>query len=338
MIFELLETLSGLPGVSGCEEQVRYEILRRIEGHCIYRVDALGNILAFKKGRETPSQTRMFSAHMDEVGLIVTYIEDNGLLRFATVGGIDARILAGKTVMIGNTPGVIGTKAMHQKTAEERGNAMSVTDMYIDIGARDKNEAESAVAPGDRAVFRSQYRSFGEGFLQGRALDDRAGCALLIELIQKDLKYDTHFAFTVQEETGTSGGKTAAQQIAPVLGFVVETTTACDIPDTPDHRVVCRLGAGPVLSFMDRGTVYDIDLYRRALALAKENGVLCQSKLGIYGGNEARSVQTAGSGAHMLAISLPCRYLHTPSCVLRRSDIEETARLLEILACESFNT
>lgn len=338
MIFELLETLSGLPGVSGCEEQVRYEILRRIEGRCIYRVDPLGNILAFKKGRETPPQTRMFSAHMDEVGLIITYIEENGLLRFATVGGIDARVLTGKTVMIGDTPGVIGTKAMHQKTAEEREKAASIADMYIDIGARDKSEAEKAVCPGDRAVFRSQYRAFGDGFLQGRALDDRAGCALLVSLIQNDLKYDTHFAFTVQEETGTAGGKTAAQQIAPAIGFVVETTTACDIPDTPDNRVVCRLGEGPVLSFMDRGTVYDIDLYRRGLALAKEKGIRCQSKLGVYGGNEARSVQTAGSGAHMMAISLPCRYLHTPSCVLHRSDVEETARLLEALASEAFNT
>lgn len=335
-MLELLETLCGLPGVSGREEAVRYEILRRIEGRCIYRVDALGNILAFKKGRETPAQTRMFSAHMDEVGLIVTYIEDDGLLRFAAVGGIDARVLTGKAVMIGKIPGVIGAKAMHQKTAEERGEAASIPNMYLDIGAKDRAEAEQLVRPGDRAVFDSRFTEFGEGFLQGKALDDRAGCALLIQLIESDLRYDTHFAFTVQEETGTAGGKTAAAQIAPDLGFVVETTTACDIPGTPEERVVCRLGEGPVLSFMDKGTIYDQFLYDRALDAAKENAVRCQSKLGVYGGNEARSVQTAGSGAKMLAISLPCRYLHTQACVLQRSDLEETARLLALLADEPF--
>lgn len=336
MMFELLETLSGLPGVSGCEEAVRYEILRRIEGQCIYRVDPLGNILAFKKGRETPPQTRMFSAHMDEVGLVVTYIEDCGLLRFAAVGGIEPQVLTGKMVDIGDTPGVIGTKAMHQKSADERGTAVPVTDMYIDIGAKDRSEAEQVVSPGDRAVFRSHYRPFGNGFIQGKALDDRAGCALLIQMIRSELRYDTHFAFTVQEETGTTGGRTAAQQIQPGIAFVVETTTACDIPDTPENRVVCRLGRGPVLSFMDKGAVYDIKLYQRALELAKEQNIRCQSKLGVYGGNEARSVQIAGAGARTLAVSLPCRYLHTPSCVLHRDDMTEALRMLTALAGEPF--
>lgn len=335
-MLELLETLCGLPGVSGCEEAVRCEILRRIEGRCIYRVDPLGNILAFKKGAETPPETRMFSAHMDEVGLIITYIEDSGLLRFAAVGGIEPQVLTGKTVRIGDVPGVVGTKAMHQKTADERGTAVPIADMYIDIGARDRAEAEEAVSPGDRAVFHSSFRPFGDGLIQGKALDDRAGCALLIGLIQSDLRYDTHFAFTVQEETGAAGGKTAAQQIRPGIAVVVESTTACDIPDTPENRVVCRLGGGPVLSFMDKGTVYDIGLYRRALELAKEQGIRCQSKLGVYGGNEARAVQTAGEGARMLAVSLPCRYLHTPSCVLRRDDLTETARMLAALSGEPF--
>lgn len=336
MMLELLETLCGLPGVSGREEAVRYEILRRIEGRCIYRVDSLGNILAFKKGRETPAQTRMFSAHMDEVGLIVTYIEEDGLVRFATVGGIDARALTGKAVLINETPGVIGTKAMHQKTAEERGKAADIPDMYLDIGATDRAGAQRLVRPGDRAVFDSRFTLFGDGFIQGKALDDRAGCALLIQLIESNLRYDTHFAFTVQEETGTAGGKTAAAQIAPDLGFVVETTTACDIPGTPEERMVCRLGEGPVVSFMDKGTVYDAALYQRALDLAAEKGLRCQSKLGVYGGNEARSVQTAGNGAKMLAVSLPCRYLHTQACVLQRSDLEETGRLLAALADDPF--
>ncbi|WP_066455249.1 M42 family metallopeptidase [Anaerotruncus rubiinfantis] len=328
MLYKYIERLSGIPGVSGNEEQVRYEILRMIEGKCLYKVDALGNILAFKKGRETPKQKLMISAHMDEVGLIVTYIEDDGLLRFTTVGGIDKRTIPGKSVLIGETFGVIGMKAMHMKSAEEREKAADLDTMYLDIGAKDRDEARKLVHLGDRAVFCSQYAEFGDGFLRGRALDNRVGCALAAALIESDLPYDCHFAFTVQEETGTTGGKTAAAQIAPEIAIVLETTTACDIPDTPPTKVVCALKKGPVLSFMDRGTIYDRDLYRRALTIAAEKGIACQPKAGVYGGNEARSVQVAGEGAKVLAVSVPCRYLHTPSCVVNRFDVDETRKLL----------
>lgn len=328
MIWECMKTLSGLPGVSGCEDAVRNEILHWIDGYCDYKVDVLGNIIAFKKGKHPAPSRKMFSAHMDEVGLIVTYVEDSGLLRFATVGGIDPRSLAGKKVVIGGIPGVIGTKAMHQKSEEERGKAAAIQNMYIDIGAKDKEQAENAVKPGHRAVFCSRYLEFGDGKIQGKALDDRVGCALLIHLIRSDLPVDTHFVFTVQEETGGAGAKTAAAQIQPEIGIVLEATTACDIPDTPENKQVCRLGQGPVLSFMDKGTVYDMELYQKALSLARINGIRCQSKLGVYGGNESRSIQTAGDGTKVLAVSLPCRYLHTQSCVLCRSDVEETVKLL----------
>lgn len=335
-MMELIKTLSTLPGVSGCEEAVRYEILNRIEGHCIYRVDALGNILAFKKGRRTPPQTRMFSAHMDEVGLIITYIEEDGLLRFATVGGIDSQVLTGKAVKIGDMFGVIGTKAMHQKSAEERGQAALVAQMYIDIGATSRQDAMESVALGDRAVFTASFGEFGEGFLQGKALDDRAGCALLIKLIESELEYDTHFVFTVQEETGTVGATTAATQISPALAFIVETTTACDIPDTPNNRKVCELGLGPVLSFMDKGTVYDEKLYKQTLALAEAKKIRCQTKQGVFGGNESRAIQTSGCGVRVLAVSLPCRYLHSQSCVLQKSDIMEMEQLLKAMAEHDF--
>ena len=334
MRYETIETLSKLPGVSGCEQAVRYEILRQIEGHCIYRVDALGNILAFKKGQQAPRQKLLLSAHMDEVGLIITFAEESGLLRFATVGGIDLRTLPGKTVQIGKTFGVIGMKPIHLKSAEEKDKAPKLDDLYIDIGALDAQDALAQVSLGDRAVFHSRYCPFGDGFLRGRALDDRVGCALLIELIHSRLAYDTHFAFTVQEETGTTGAKTAAAQVGPDIGIVIEATTACDIPDAPPQKVVCALKKGPVLSFMDRGTIYDNALYQQALSLAQTHGIACQPKAGVYGGNEARSVQVAGGGVRMLAVSVPCRYLHTPSCVVNRFDIDETARLLALLASQ----
>jgi len=334
MLNENIQKLCAIPGVSGCEEQVRYEILKQIEGQCIYKVDALGNILAFKKGKKTPAHTLLLSAHMDEVGLIITYIEDSGLLRFATVGGIDKRVIVGKSVYIGETFGVIGMKATHMKSAEEKEKTPDLDALFIDIGAKDKEEAETHVSLGDRAVFYSSYCEFGDGFLRGRALDDRVGCALLIELIQSELEYDTHFAFTVQEETGTTGAKTAALQVGAEIGIAVETTTACDIPGVTDDKKVCALKKGPVVSFMDRGTIYDSKLYTRALEVAKENGIACQVKSGIFGGNEARSVQVAGKGARVLAVSVPCRYLHTPSCVVNRFDVDETLKLLSALVAD----
>lgn len=331
MLFENIKTLCEIPGVSGCEELVRYEILRQIEGKCLYKIDALGNILAFKKGAKPREKTLMLSAHMDEVGLIIVSADESGLLRFDTVGGIDRRTLPGKPVKIGNVCGVVGAMPVHLKTATEKDVAAKLDHLFIDIGAETAAEALAAVSPGDRAVFVSEFSALGDGFIRARALDNRVGCALLIELIESQLAFDTHFAFTVQEESGTVGGRTAAAQLAPANAIIVETTTACDIPGAPPEKTVCSLKSGPVLSFMDRGTVYDMPLYRRALALAKQHEIPCQSKAGVYGGNESRSVQAAGDGARVLAVSVPCRYLHTPSCVAAKSDIEGTLKLLSVL-------
>ena len=332
MLYENIERLSALPGVSGREEAVRAALLELLDGRCDCKVDALGNLLAFKRGAKKPANRLMFSAHMDEVGLIVTYIDDTVLLRFVAVGGMDRRTAVGKTVRIGKTRGVIGTKATHLKSAEERGKAAAFDALCIDIGAKTRGEAAGLASPGDCAVFDSRYALFGDGFLRGRALDDRVGCALLVELLlSEQLPYDLHAVFTVQEETGTTGAKTAAAQICPDIAIAVETTTACDIPGTPPEKTVCSLKKGPVISFMDRGTIYDAALYARAMQAAAASGIACQPKQGVFGGNEARSVQTAGNGARVLAVSVPCRYLHTPSCVANRFDIDETLRLLRLL-------
>lgn len=331
MLLETMKKLCELQGVSGCEEQVRYEIIKQIENHCIYKVDALGNILAFKKGKQPPKHKIMLSAHMDEVGLIITYVEEDGLLRFSPVGGIDKRVIIGRSVRIGDVYGVIGMKAIHMRTKDEKDKAISADKLTIDIGARSREEALKVISLGDRAIFTSRYAQFGDGFICGRALDDRAGCALLIDLILSDLDYDTHFAFTVQEETGTTGAKTAAAQIQPEIAIAVETTTAGDLPNTAPAKTVCCLKRGPVLSFMDRGTIYDRTLYQKALEVAENESITCQIKAGVFGGNEARSVQVAGNGARVLVVSLPCRYLHTPNCVIHRFDAEETARFLPAL-------
>lgn len=333
-VIELIKKLGDIPGGSGCEGAVRDEIIALIKDSCdSYEVDALGNLLVFKKGAKQPENRIMLSAHMDEVGLIITHIEEDGLLRFAPVGGLDPRILFGKAVEIGSGRiiGVIGGRAVHHLTDKEKETVPEPEKLLIDIGASDRQEAEMHAAPGDRAVFSGSFIELGENYIMGKALDDRAGCALLVRLLRAPLPYDCHFAFTVQEETGCTGALTAAYAIQPDVGIIVETTTAADIPGAAPEQKICRLGAGPVVTFMDKGTVYDKGLCDLAFSLAKRKGLKCQTKSAVAGGNESRSVQTAGSGARVMAVSLPCRYLHSPSLVIHKDDVGETCKLLEVL-------
>ncbi len=332
-MIDLLKQLCALPGVSGDELRVMEYITERIKPYCDYKIDPLGNIIAHKKGANPAKTKLMLSAHMDEVGMIVAHITADGLLKPAMVGGIDPSVVAGRRVSVGEDGlvGILGLVPVHLLSADAREKSLKADALYIDIGATDKAEAESLVSLGDIVVFESHFTEFGEGKIMDKALDDRAGCALLIKLIESDLAYDCTFAFTVQEEVGCVGGRTAAYGVNPDIGIAVETTTAADIPTTPPHKQVCRLGGGPVISFMDGGTVYDRELYRCGMALGKSLGIPCQTKEGIYGGNESRSVQTSRDGTRVMAVSMPCRYLHSPSCMLDTEDMKQTYHLLRAL-------
>lgn len=330
-VIETIRTLADIPGVSGGEDAVRDAISGMIREHCDHvETDALGNLIALKKGRQAPKQRLLLSAHMDEVGFIITHVEDGGLLRFDSVGGIDSRVVVGKAVEVGGKRiyGVIGTKAIHQTEEKDQEEPVKLDKLYIDIGAKDREDAEKLVAPGDRAVFHSQFREIGDGHILSRALDDRAGCAVLIELLRHELPYDCYFSFTVQEETGCTGAVTAAYAVSPDIAIAVEATTASDIAGVDEGKEVCKFGGGPVVSFMDKGTVYDSGLYRLAMDLAKKKGIPVQTKEGVFGGNESRSLQASRDGARTMAVSMPCRYIHSPSSMLRNSDIEDTKALL----------
>lgn len=338
-MIETLQVLSELPGVSGYENAVRNEICKRLDGHCEYHVDPLGNVIAHKKGKSTPKNRIMFSAHMDEIGFIITYIEENGFLRFSTVGGIDNRVIPGKGVEVGDgrIRGVIGAKATHQQTNDERMQPVAPDKLYIDIGAKSKEEALKHVHLGDRVAYIAPFERFGQDKILGKAFDDRAGCVMLLDMACSDLPYDCYFAFTVQEENGCIGGTTAAYGIDPDIGFAIETTTASDIGGTAPEKQVCRQGSGAAVSFMDKGTAYNMELYHLVLATAQKHGLPCQSKEGVYGGTEGRVIQTARAGARALTISLPCRYLHTASNMLQISDIVNTRKLLEHVLEETAN-
>ncbi len=326
-MFDELKMLCELDGASGDEGRVREYIKANITADEII-TDNLGNLLVFKKGKKAPKNKLMIAAHMDEVGFMVTDITAEGFLRFGAVGGVDPRVVLGRGVRFADgTLGVIGTKATHQQSAEERKKAPDFEDMYIDIGAISKEAAEQLVERGSYACFDSDFFAFGDGFVKGKAIDDRAGCLIMMDMINSELEYDTWFVFTVQEEVGTRGAKAAAFSIAPDIALVLETTTACDFAGVGGDKRVCQLGKGCVVSYMDRATVYDRELYRLAFDTAKSNDIAVQTKSLVAGGNDSGAIHTSVGGVRTCTLSVPCRYLHSPSCVIKESDYEAVKHL-----------
>lgn len=333
----MLKDLCLLNGTSGREDAVRNYIIEKIKDKCEYSVDALGSVIAFKKGKKAPDKKVLVAAHTDEVGFIITDITDDGYLRFAPVGGIDAAVVLGRRVDINGIKGVVGAKAVHLLSDDEKKNEPAFDKLAIDIGAADKAEAEKAVSLGDCAYFASDYCEFGDGFIKSKALDDRIGCMLMIELINSDLEYDTYFCFNVQEEVGLRGSGCSAYAVKPDVAVILESTTAADIDDVTGGDKCCVLGKGPVVSFMDSRTIYDKQIFDLAFEVAKENNIKIQTKTKIAGGNDAGAIQKSGGGCRVAAVSLPCRYIHSGSSVVKIGDIEETRRFLPLFLSKLYD-
>lgn len=329
----LLQQLCELKGVSGDEESVRDFIIAQVTPYADSVItDAMGNVIVEKKGVNRAKTKLMLNAHMDEVGLIVTHIDRDGYLKFDIVGGIDKRVLYGRSVTVGNgVPGVIGAKPTHLLKAEEKQKAVSIQDMYLDIGAADREEAEQTVRLGDTVCFNSDFNT-ENGMIRGRALDDRVGCTILIDMIRSDLLYDMTFVFSVQEEVGTRGARTAAYGVQPQAALVVETTTAADIANVPKEKQVCSLGKGAVISFMDKSTIYDRNYYALALQTAKEEHLPFQIKQAVAGGNDAGAIHVTRKGVHTIAVSLACRYLHAAMGQIAQEDFHSAEKLILKLA------
>ncbi|BAS28843.1 aminopeptidase [Limnochorda pilosa] len=325
--------LSELDGVSGAEGPVRAWIRERVEakpppGSWRMETDALGNLLV-RVGEEKPGPRLMVAAHMDEVGLMVTSVEDDGLLHFRPVGGIDPRILPAQVVRIGErrVPGVVGGKPIHLQQPEERKKAYRLEELYLDIGARSRNEAEAVVSLGDRVVFERPFEVFGEGRVMGKALDDRAGCLMLLELLREEWPGPFLAAFTVQEEVGLRGAQVAAYRLEPDAALVLETTSCADLPDVDPARQTTRLGQGPAVTFRDRTSIADPEMVRILVREAEAARIPWQWKQGVAGGNDAGAIQTQRGGARVASLSLPCRYLHQPGGVLSLDDYQHALEL-----------
>ena len=332
----LLKDITALFGPAGWEDEARNAI--RVEAEQILagregRVygDTMGNLYAYRKGSDASKPHIMLAAHMDEVGFIVCFAGEDGLLRFDCVGGVDPRCAVSKRVIVGEkkVPGVIGVKAIHLMSAADRKKAPDYDNIFIDIGAKDKAEAEKLCPRGSYAVFESEYREFGDGFVKAKALDDRAGCMILLDVL-RDSGYtgDITRVFTVQEEVGLRGAKIAARRVKPDMAIILDTTTANDMGMVESHKQVTRCGDGPALTFMDRRAIIGQKMRKLATDAAQKCGIPVQIKRGNSGGTDAGEIHLAGAGVESLVIVIPCRYCHSGVSVCKLSDIEYAGKLV----------
>lgn len=332
-MLDLLNQLCALDGVSGDEDRVRAFIRKKARpwAHSI-RTDALGNLIVFKRGGKPAENKVMLCAHMDEVGVIVTKITDEGVLKFDFVGGVDRRVAMGKSVVLGDNrvPGIIGLKAIHLVSREEEKQVPKTDSLYIDIGAGNREAAQALVQPGTYGAFAGAPEALGSNLLKAKAIDDRVGCAVMLELLKEDLPLDVTFAFTAQEEVGTRGAFGAAFSVTPEIALVLETTTAADLPGVEGHRRVCAPGKGPVISYMDGAAIYDRSLFETLRDLAEEYQIPWQTKEYISGGNDARTIQRTRAGVRVAALSAAVRYLHAPASVGSTTDFQDMLRLTRL--------
>ena len=334
---ELLAELCAIDGVSGHEHSVRNYILDCLNECDVpmeVNMDNMGNLIVHLIGKEKAEKVVQFDAHMDEVGFIITNIGEDGFLRFDTVGGIDSRALYGHRVRIGNQKGVIGGKACHQCSGDEASKVPSVGSLSIDIGAENKEEAEKLVKIGDCGTFDNELCWIGDDAFLGKAVDDRVGCMLLLELAKKQPARDIWLSFSVQEEIGLRGAGIATEAIHPDYAVAIDATTAADVAGNSPDQSVCFVGKGAVVSFADRATLYDAELYQRIRKMADDKGIPAQTKTLVAGGNNAGAMQGRHTGVRMTAVSLPCRYIHSSACMGRLVDVQAMYDLLSLLAEE----
>ncbi len=321
----LVKELVSLNAPSGFEDEVRDFIKSKVAADEFY-IDSIGNLICRKKGN---GKKVMVCAHMDEVGFIITQVTDAGFLRFETLGGIDTSVLISKKVLIGKDklPGIIGAKAVHLQSADEVNSPIKKKDLYIDIGAKDKEEAEKLVSMGEYAVFEGEYTVFGENMIKAKALDDRTGCAILIELMKEEYESDMYFVFSVQEEVGLRGANVAAHNINPDIALVIEGTTCSDVNGSKPHNTVTTTGGGAVMTAVDMAAISDKNYFDFITKIAAENNIKLQTKRTTAGGTDAGAIQRSNSGVKTAVLAVPCKYIHSGVSVMNYGDFEAVYEL-----------
>jgi len=329
-MIENLSNLTNLDGPSGYENEVREYIRNQLSKELDTKIDRIGNVIARNSKAKSPRV--LVCAHMDEVGFIIQDINEEGFIRVSAIGGWDERILLGMPIKILGKEKIIGvfsTTPPHILKAEEANKTIKIDECFVDTGLTRKELNELGIDIGTFAVPFSHFRTYKD-LIVSKALDDRIGCALLLEIakIANELDYELIIGATVQEEVGSRGARVLANNTEPDLAIVLECTVAADIPGIETSRQPTALRKGVAITLMDKTMIADKRFYDKAIKIAKEEGIKYQVKRPSYGGTDAGAIHIAGRGIPSLVLSCPARYIHSANSMTTQQDLEETKKLL----------
>lgn len=334
-LVDSLEKLSNACGVTGREEEVS-DILKTMLKPYVdeVKVDRLGNVIGVKKGAKKDAPKVMLAAHMDEIGLIVKNINKDGFLQFSKLGGIDDRILIAQRVTVhtekGKEPGIIGSRPPHIMKDEERKKIVEVDSLFIDIGAASKDEAQKmGVKIGDVVSFDTQFAKITDDLVAGKAFDDRVGCLLLVEVMKQleNAECTVYAVGTVQEEVGLRGATVSAFHISPDVALAFDVTVAGDVPGVQEIEAPVKMKKGPVIGVMDAGLITHPKVLKMLTNAAKKAKIEYQLETGLAGSTDAARIALSREGVPCGVLSIPTRYIHSPSSMLSLSDVQKTAKL-----------
>lgn len=333
---DLMKELSLTPGISGFEEKIANIIERELKNSVdSIEKDSMGNIIATKKG-ERKAPTIMLASHMDEIGLMVRYIDDKGYIKFSKIGGINDQMLMNQTVVIHGKEkdcvGVIGSKPPHVTKPEEKNKVIKAEDMFIDIGAKDKEDAESMVCVGDPITFKSWYEEFPNDLIMGKALDNRVGCYVMMEVLKRvNTRATVYGVGTVQEEVGLKGAKTSSYKLNPDMAIALDVTLSGDHPGIKKDEAPAVIGKGPAIILIDasgRGIITQKSIKDMLINAGNENDIDYQLEVSDGGTTDGTAIHLTREGIPTGVLSVPTRYIHTTVSVCSKKDIESTIDLI----------
>ena len=333
MNIALLKLICETAGAPGFQERVRQLVLKEIDGIVDeISIDNLGNVTAIKHGKSSEKKV-MIAAHMDEIGFIVTHIDDNGFVRFHTLGGFDPKTLTAQRVILHGEKdliGVMGSKPIHVMSTEERNKVPKTTDYFIDLGMS-KKEVEKYISIGNPITRERKLIEMGD-CVNCKSLDNRVSVFILIETLKrlKSFPYDIYAVFTVQEEVGIRGAQVSAMEIKPDFGFGLDTTIAYDVPGASTHEKITELGKGAAIKIMDSSTICDYRMVKYMKEVAAKHKIKTQLEILPAGGTDTMGVQRSSPGGSIAgAVSIPTRHIHQVIEMAHKDDIHQSINLLQ---------
>ncbi len=330
-IIKVEEELSNIVGCPGHEREVAEYILKKIKDFVDKAwIDPLGNVLAIKEGKDPNGHRILLDAHMDEVGFMISHIEQNGFVRIAPLGGIDKRVMLGSLLQF---QAVVGANPPHVTKAENRDKTPDIIDMFVDLGCDSKEEVLAlGIHVGSVGTFYTKFQRLSENVLIGKGFDDRTACNVLIQTLkllnQTEHNHTILATFAVQEEVGGRGATVAAYEHKPTIALALENTIATDVIGVPPNKVVTKLGEGPAITAADGSLITPQIILERLNAAAKKDNIKTQYKMPIFGGSDGGRIAIVRSGIPTGVVSVPCRYIHGPVALLKVEDIEQTIKLV----------